>query len=177
MFPSASQPPALSHIPGRTYTRIPQRIYKSTSRAPPPPARQSPCRCIEFHRAGESQPGMSLKELLGRSGYSLMYGAREAVFNKSGLVQVKLRVLWPGYDHVDWVRRIELQTAYGPMTRGQLAQAVASHLVKYFEEFQNQPIQPKDARWRLSPQVLDRLAVASVWNVCEDTWMAEFLLE
>lgn len=85
----------------------------------------------------------------------MIQGANDQVFAGTGLVRITLRILvglfcffivinpiqyvvvqWPGYEHVDWARSIEVN-AQGPMTRAQLAVAVAKNFSHFLEVSQS----------------------------------------
>lgn len=50
-----------------------------------------------------------------------------------GLTDCDFISQWPGYEHVDWMRSINLNTPTGWMTKGQLAFQIGKMISNYVE--------------------------------------------
>ncbi|EEB90873.1 hypothetical protein MPER_10863 [Moniliophthora perniciosa FA553] len=122
---------------------------------------------------------MPLKELCIRGPYAMtemMRGANNQVLAHTELRKITLHIRWPGYEHIEWIRSIDVVTASGPITQGQLAHAVAQNFVRYIEKVRYEvPPTACSKSWRLgSPYIiLDHIVLHSLHNVFEDAWQAK----
>ncbi|OJA12618.1 hypothetical protein AZE42_12255 [Rhizopogon vesiculosus] len=65
-----------------------------------------------------------------------------------GFRRVNLKILWPGYEHLDRIHPLDLYTPAGPFTRGQLAVQVAHAFARFMDELQGYPPAHHGATWR-----------------------------
>jgi hypothetical protein len=108
---------------------------------------------VTFDYLGYTKQGVPMRELSTRGAHalaSMIQGANDAVLSHTGLTRITIRILvrpsciyiremrrlmflqWPGYEHVEWARSIEI-AAQGPMTRAQLGAAVAMNFARFVE--------------------------------------------
>ncbi|KAL4076485.1 hypothetical protein J3A83DRAFT_4187092 [Scleroderma citrinum] len=186
-------PPFPTHLPP-TFMRLPQ--------VPPPKLLSVPCRTfpaapVTFDLIGAPMRGLGvpMRELVVRSGGALermLVGASEhvgAMIGKAlGVMNVRLVISWPGYEHVDWSLSIELFTFSGPLTRGQLALQIASAFQSFIITSSTILPAPHVGNWRIASTTaagststgtvsFDRLVLFAFWNVCDDVWMAEAFVD
>ncbi|TCD60438.1 hypothetical protein EIP91_005853 [Steccherinum ochraceum] len=80
---------------------------------------------------------------------------------------IRVRLIWPGYEHVDFVRAI-------PVTRkttfGQLALRVTQTILTYLSEIRT--VRPSTASWRVGPGAIqdDHLYLVSLFPVNSNTF-------
>ncbi|KAH7921074.1 hypothetical protein BV22DRAFT_1020051 [Leucogyrophana mollusca] len=183
-IPSSLRSPYTTLSPAHSHS---QPLLTSTSALPPslhrlpqaPPSSFKPhhTHCappITFDTIGASARGLGvpMRELLARSGGALermVIGAAETVNANSR--RATLRIMWPGYEHLDWSQGIEV---YGA-TKVQLGVQVARAFKAFVEKTFTHPPAPHGASWR--GVSFERLVLVALWNVCEDTWMAEVLVD
>ncbi|KAK1220696.1 hypothetical protein PQX77_016522 [Marasmius sp. AFHP31] len=199
---SAMTPPpsSKSHASRR---HVPQTSYAPSSKWKNQTGRVQPlCASISFDFIGITHQGMPLRELCARGPYALqqmMQGANDAVFANapSRPRKVTLHIRWPGYEHIEWVRTIEVVTASGHITRAQLAGVIAQNFARYVE-VNIRPYQYFDSQqltfwssqktqfeattnidWRLGPAgiTFDHITLLSLRNVFEDAWQAEVAVD
>ncbi|EEB94190.1 hypothetical protein MPER_07037 [Moniliophthora perniciosa FA553] len=103
----------------------------------------------------------------------MMQGANDLVLAHTQLPTINLHIRWPGYEHVEWIRSIDVVTANGPISRAQLAHAVAQSFIRYVERTQYEATPFKD--WKLGPGgiVFEHIVIHSLHNVSGNAWQAE----
>ncbi|KAJ7464296.1 hypothetical protein B0H11DRAFT_1734240 [Mycena galericulata] len=109
-------------------------------------------------------------------------GANDAVFEHTGLKRIVFRIIWPGYEHVDWCGGIGVE---GKITRAALNFQVASNFARYFEAriffcaCKGQYETPTSHDWMISPSCVrfEHLFLLSLRNTCDDVWQADVALD
>ncbi|OJA16880.1 hypothetical protein AZE42_13132 [Rhizopogon vesiculosus] len=180
---STHQPPfPQSMLP--SHRRLPQTLSSKMTAS----RRSSPCPALTFDLYGAPSRGLGVPmcELLSRSGGALermLVGASDVVgaqmSGSLGFRRVNLKILWPGYEHLDRTYPLDLYTSAGPLTRGQLAIQVAHAFARFTDELQGYPPAQHDAAWRFGNGgiIYNRLILSGLWNVCDDTWLAEVIVD
>ncbi|KAL0570693.1 hypothetical protein V5O48_011268 [Marasmius crinis-equi] len=135
---------------------------------------------IAFDFVGYPQQGMPLRELYVRGAHALqqmMEGPDDPVLAHTRLRMIKFRISWPGYEHVEWNRAIEIITSTGPITRAYLGTVIAHHFALFIEKAQSENSRHGD--WRLGSDGLrlDHIVLLSIHSVSEDTWQAEVAVD
>ncbi|KAG5635520.1 hypothetical protein DXG03_005368, partial [Asterophora parasitica] len=132
--PSAAQSASSFMSPCRR--RLPQPPYTPASKWRAATGRTNKVHsAIPFDYLGYSKQGVPMRELSTRSTVALgqmIQGAGDAVLAHTGVARITLRIIWPGYEHVEWARSIELN-AHGPITRAQLGAIVSQNFARYME--------------------------------------------
>ncbi|KAG6829423.1 hypothetical protein H0H92_004569 [Tricholoma furcatifolium] len=152
---------------------LPQRPFALASKSRSAPA-YAP---IIFDHPGCSQQGVPMRELVARSGTgmtALLQGAGDLVFACTGLVRITLKIMWPGYEHLDWASPIDLTYAgSGPITRAQLAASVSHGFARFTERARKEYC--RSTEWSLVSSGIrfEQLVLLSLFNVCEDIWQAD----
>ncbi|KAG5639930.1 hypothetical protein DXG03_002328, partial [Asterophora parasitica] len=133
--PSASQPSG-SSFSSPFRRRLPQPPYTPSSKWRGATGRTNQVHsAIAFDYIGYAKQGIPMRELSTRSANALAQmigGAGDAVLAHTGVARITLRIIWPGYEHVDWARSIEINTN-GPMTRAQLGATISQNFARYIE--------------------------------------------
>ncbi|KAE9394914.1 hypothetical protein BT96DRAFT_886211 [Gymnopus androsaceus JB14] len=180
--PGYAPTPLLFLVPNRTW--VPQTPYRPSSSSSKwrmtvdqtdrlAPGQSS----VAFDHNGYMRQGMKMTQLYGKGSYTLgqmMNGAGDRVLMSTGLGKIRLYVRWPGYD--EWIRPIEINTSSGPITRADLAAAVALHVSRYFEAYYPMSNGP----WRIAPSNgirFDMLVLVSITNIFEDVWQADIAVD
>jgi len=106
-----------------------------------------------------------------------LQGADDPVVLQRGLAKIKLRIIWPGYEHIEWVRTIEVYSSQGPITRLQLGAVIASNFARYIEKTQYEAT--KSGKWRVGPAGIEfeNLILLSLYNVFDDSWQASVAID
>ncbi|OJA08577.1 hypothetical protein AZE42_10574 [Rhizopogon vesiculosus] len=144
--------------------------------------RSSPCAAITFDLCGAPSRGLSVPvcELLSRPEGALermLVGSSDVVGAKmSGSLGFRR---WPGCEHLDRTHPLDLYIPAGPLTRGQLAVQVAHAFARFINELQGHPPAQHGAAWRFDNGGIsyNRLILSGLWNVCDNTWLAEVIVD
>ncbi|KAJ8081413.1 hypothetical protein PM082_007255 [Marasmius tenuissimus] len=161
--------------------RVPQTNYVPTAKWHHETGRVSPLRnAIYFNWIGQRGIGMPLRELCARVPHALnqmMEGANDQVMSLAATRRIVFHIRWPGYEHVEWTRTIEVATPQGPMTRAQLAGIISQHFARYLEKVQYEAT--RDIQWRIGPGGVkfEQIVLLSLVNVFENAWQAEVAIE
>ncbi|KAF9261803.1 hypothetical protein L218DRAFT_473398 [Marasmius fiardii PR-910] len=139
-----------------------------------------PSNGISFDFVSYPQQGIPLKELYARGTHALqqmMQGANDPVLVHTRLARINLHISWPGYEHLQWYRSIEVVTSNGPATRAYLASVIAQHFASYFEKAQYEPTRIPE--WRLGFQgfSLDHIILLSLHHAFEDSFQVEVAVD
>ncbi|KAG2073354.1 hypothetical protein BDR04DRAFT_1010753 [Suillus decipiens] len=178
---STYQPPFTQAMPP-TYKRLPQAPLSKV----PTSRRSPPCPTITFDLYGAPSRGLGVPmcELLARSGGALermLVSANDGVgaqmSGSLGFRTINLKILWPGYEHLDRSYPLEIHTPAGPLTRGQLAVQVARAFARFIEVCY--PPAHHGASWRFGNGGIgfNRLMLSAVWNIYDDVWLAEVIID
>lgn len=132
---------------------------------------------FDFH--GYTRQGVPMHELSSRSSSALVamiQGGDDQVLAHIGLTRIFLHILWPGYEHVKWVRRIEVNS-HGPITRARLGAVVSQHFARYVEA--TRPEQSRCPEWHLGIRGIrfEQLILLSLKNVFGDVWQADVAVD
>ncbi|KAG6845549.1 hypothetical protein H0H87_007793 [Tephrocybe sp. NHM501043] len=175
---SSSSPTFLSP----TRLRLPQQSYTPASKWRTATGRLSQVhKAIAFDYPGYSRQGVSMRELSARSINtlaSIIQGGGDSVFAHTGLARITLRILWPGYEHVEWARSVELNVnGFGPITRAQLGAIISQNFARFVEKTRSEP--SRIAEWNLSSSGIrfEHLILISLVNVFEDVWQADVAVD
>ncbi|KAJ3491549.1 hypothetical protein NLJ89_g11328 [Agrocybe chaxingu] len=106
-----------------------------------------------------------------------MAGRRsDTVLAHTGLSRITFRIKWPGYESANWARSIEITTG-GQITRAALAQAVAQNFARFIEMYRG--AKSSSAQWSIAPNNIryEHLYLVSLFNVFEDSWQAEVVID
>ncbi|KAL0064952.1 hypothetical protein AAF712_008074 [Marasmius tenuissimus] len=135
---------------------------------------------IAFDFVGYPEQGMPLHELFFRGAHALqhmMEGADDMILADTGLESINFHISWPGYEHVEWNRDIEIITSRGPITRSHLGNVVAQHFTLFIERAQVECSKAEDWHLGRGGIRLEHIILLCVHNVSEDTWQAEVAVD
>ncbi|KAJ6549155.1 hypothetical protein B0H10DRAFT_2170008 [Mycena sp. CBHHK59/15] len=147
-----------------TRRRVPQAPYSPSSKW-----KVATGRTHQLHSSG-----VSMRELSLRGTSTPIQGAGDPVFSNTGLQRIVFRILWPGYEHVEWCRGIVVTSPNGaPITRVALGNQIAQNFARFMEGYSPQKTQYE------TPSVQDwmHLFLISLNNVFEDSWQADIALD
>ncbi|OBZ74180.1 hypothetical protein A0H81_06116 [Grifola frondosa] len=169
-------------IPPVNRVRVPQRV--------PEPPRSThglrvSCGPVDLDLVGALPgQGVPMRQLCtGRASniVATIQGGNQAVLLETGLASMQLKILWPTYEDYMHSRSIALFSNGRPLSRGELAIAVAAEFSVFFERarreyWSSEPGSQWDLRGRRAP-CLDDLAVVSIHHVAGDVFYAEVFQE
>ncbi|GLB34426.1 hypothetical protein LshimejAT787_0113100 [Lyophyllum shimeji] len=176
--PTAAQTASAFISPFRR--RVPQPPYTPASKWRAATGRTNQVHsAITFDYVGYSKQGVPMRELSTRSAAalgSMIVGAGDPVLAHTGLSRITLRIIWPGYEHVDWARSIEVNTN-GPITRAQLATIVSQNFARYIEKTRSEAARASE--WQIGPSCIryEHLVLIGLCNVFEDVWQADVAVD
>ncbi|KAF8060682.1 hypothetical protein FPV67DRAFT_1423342 [Lyophyllum atratum] len=135
---------------------------------------------ITFDYLGYSKQGVHMRELSSRSLHALgtmINGAYDQVLAHTGLPRISFRILWPGYEHVEWVRNLNIDTSGRPITRAQLGVVVSQHFSRFVERMY--PERATCSEWYLGANGIrfEHLILLSFKNVFENVWQADVAVD
>ncbi|TFK33278.1 hypothetical protein BDQ12DRAFT_658156 [Crucibulum laeve] len=160
--------------------RLPQATYTPNSKWRSATGRLNQVYApIIFDYIGYTRQGVPMQELGSRSTYALAHmitGANDLVFAHTGLQRFTLRIMWPGYSHIEWARSIEVN-ANGPMTRAQLGGILAMNFARFLEKIRGEVTTAPE--WRISSNGIrfDHVVLVGLHNVFEDVWQADVAID
>ncbi|KAJ7282369.1 hypothetical protein C8J57DRAFT_1015656, partial [Mycena rebaudengoi] len=133
---------------------------------------------VSFDVPGQSRQGVSLREL--KNGGAQLQGAGDRVLRDTGLKRITFRLLWPGYEHVEWCRSIVVvdnSNKETPITRAQLGSQVAANIARFFEVPTYET--PSSVDWMINTNCVQfgHLYLVSLRNTFEDCWQADIALD
>ncbi|KAJ7487367.1 hypothetical protein B0H11DRAFT_2157182 [Mycena galericulata] len=129
---------------------------------------------VRYDYPGQAHQGVSMRELRAKGPMAPIQGANDAVFAHTGLNRIVFRIIWPGYEHVDWCRGIVVE---GNITRAALGFQIASNFARFFEKSQYET--PTSKEWMISPNCVrfEHLFLVSFRNTFQDVWQADIALD
>ncbi|KAG7094520.1 hypothetical protein E1B28_005351 [Marasmius oreades] len=160
---------------------VPQTTFVPSLRSKHGQEKPGPlCRPITFNFIGLPNHGMPIREMCARGPHALQYmmqGANDLVLAGLETEKITFHIRWPGYEHIEWIRSIEVMTPHGPMTRSQLAVIVAQNFARFIEKSQYEAT--TDIKWRLGPGGVqfEHILLVSMYNVFECVWQAEVVVD
>ncbi|EAU82617.1 hypothetical protein CC1G_07899 [Coprinopsis cinerea okayama7 len=135
---------------------------------------------LSFDYIGFKKQGIPMRELSARSITALgqmIAGANDPVFASTGLKSVTLRIMWPGYTHLDFYRVINVVTGSGHITRAQLASTIAQNFARFVEHARNE--RPDAVEYAIGPTAIqfEHLVLVGFHNTFEDVWQADVAID
>ncbi|KAF7317373.1 hypothetical protein HMN09_00473600 [Mycena chlorophos] len=135
---------------------------------------------ISFDYVGQPRPGqgVSMRELRLKSTSTPIAGSDDPVLAATGLQRIIVRIIWPGYGHVEWCRNVTVVSRNGePISRVCLAVQIATTFASWFEKTQYE--HPSSSEWMISPACVQfkHLYLVSLINTFDDCWQADVALD
>ncbi|THU86176.1 hypothetical protein K435DRAFT_593601, partial [Dendrothele bispora CBS 962.96] len=157
-----------------TRRRVPQPTYRHNNSSLSRSLRNY--QPITFDIVGYSMQGVSMRNVLYRSSSinTWMAGANDLVFASTGLRRINLRITWPGLEHFDWLRSVNVS---GPITRAQLAYYIAQNFERFLEKAQYE--RSAIADWRIGRNGIrfEHLVLISLYNISGDSFQADIAVD
>ncbi|KAJ7155150.1 hypothetical protein C8R46DRAFT_1041338 [Mycena filopes] len=119
-----------------------------------------------------------MRELRLKGPGTQVHGANDPVFAHTGLQRIVFRLIWPGYEHVEWCRTLPLVAPNGaPITRVALAMLLASNFAHFIEKSQYETAASRE--WIIAPTCVrfEHLFLVSLQNTSEGIWQADVALD
>ncbi|KAG6826641.1 hypothetical protein H0H93_016340, partial [Arthromyces matolae] len=120
-----------------TRRRMPQQPYKPNSKWDQAMGQNTRLHAaIQFDHIGYNGQGVQMRELAARSISalgSIIQGANDPVLAHTGRERVMFRIVWPGYEHVEWFDQIELNFQGRPINRAQLGAFISQNFARFVE--------------------------------------------
>ncbi|KAF7306233.1 hypothetical protein MIND_00413900 [Mycena indigotica] len=138
--------PTKRRVTPRPYKPADWRVQRSTNHL-----MQSPISFDYRHTSASlAGQGVAMRDLRLQGNATRIEGANDLVLAHSGLARITFRIIWPGYEHVEWCRTMSIVSDHGaPITRLGLAIQVASSFAHWTEKTQYE--KPTSPEWMVSP--------------------------
>ncbi|RDB28050.1 hypothetical protein Hypma_002198 [Hypsizygus marmoreus] len=170
--PSKFLSPFRRHLPQATYTPI-SKWRTSTGRT------NTLHNTVTFDFLGYNKQGVPMRELSTRGSHALaamIHGANDLVLAHTRLTRITLVIIWPGYEHVEWSRTVEIHPD-GPITRSALGAAVAMNFARFMEKSRNERAMSPEWQIGISGIRFEHVILLSLRNVFEDVWQADVAVD
>ncbi|KAJ7656756.1 hypothetical protein DFH06DRAFT_1269407 [Mycena polygramma] len=107
---------------------------------------------VSFDYPGQARQGVSMRELRLKGMSAPLHGANDPVLAHTGLQRVILRIIWPGYGHVEWCRTVPVKC-------------------------QSETPSSRDLMFATNCVRFEHLFLISLQNTFEDVWQADVALD
>ncbi|KAJ7622573.1 hypothetical protein DFH06DRAFT_1105121 [Mycena polygramma] len=133
---------------------------------------------VSFDYPGQARQGVSMRELRLKGMSVPLHGANDPVLAHTGLQRVILRIIWPGYGHVEWCRTVPVVAPNGaPITRLALGVQIANNFARFIEKCQSETPSSRDLMFAANCVRFEHLFLLSLQNTFEDVWQADVALD
>ncbi|KAG6908355.1 hypothetical protein DXG01_005173 [Tephrocybe rancida] len=135
---------------------------------------------IQFNHIGYNSQGVQMRELSARSTGGLgniIAGANDLVLAHTGRERIMLRIIWPGYEHVEWTYNLDLNVGGRPITRAQLGVVVAQNFARFVEKTRSEPSCSREWNLSSSGTRFEHLVLIALVNVWEGVWQADIAID
>ncbi|EAU85226.1 hypothetical protein CC1G_06242 [Coprinopsis cinerea okayama7 len=154
--------------------RVPQPIFmpSGTSRALPPAV---PIDYVGRFNQGIPMVELSIKDRSPTELAKMMVRGFDQVFPPD-TSPITFRIQWPGYDHLEYVRRLHIVTT-GPVNynRAEVAQAIASVFAEFCDTHKN--TRGTDPNYQVGDIQFQKLVLVGIRNVYENVWQADVAID
>ncbi|KAJ3573835.1 hypothetical protein NP233_g2170 [Leucocoprinus birnbaumii] len=149
--------------------RVPQNICKMSS---------GPiCAPISFDYIGQAGQGVSLADFSARSQNAisqLVAGANDQVLAGSGINKINLRIMWTGYEHLNFIQSMPASSA---MSRGQLGASIAMQFWSFVGMAQKSPT--TNPQWEINQVKIpfERIVLVALHSIGDGIWQADVAVD
>ncbi|KAF7362726.1 hypothetical protein MVEN_00621900 [Mycena venus] len=133
---------------------------------------------VFFDYLGQAGQGVSMRDLRLKGVSTPIQCPNDLVLAHTRLQRIIFRIIWPGYEHVEWCRTITVTSSNGAaITRAALGVQIASSFAHFVEKSQYET--PTSRDWMVAPSCVrfEHLYLISLHNTFEDVWQAEVALD
>ncbi|KAF5362299.1 hypothetical protein D9756_002046 [Leucocoprinus leucothites] len=149
--------------------RVPQNVCQTASGPICPP--------IGFDYIGQAGQGVSLADFSARSQNAisqLVAGANDQVLAGTGINKIKLRIMWTGYEHLNFIQSMPASSA---MSRGQLGASIAMQFWSFVGLAQKSST--TNPQWQISQQTIpfERISLVALYSIGDGIWQADVAVD
>ncbi|KAF5362296.1 hypothetical protein D9756_002043 [Leucocoprinus leucothites] len=149
--------------------RVPQNVCQ-TSGGPA-------CGPIGFDYIGQAGQGVSLADFSARSQNAisqLVAGANDQVLAGTGISKLHLRIMWTGYEHLNFVQSMPASPA---MSRGQLGASIAMQFWSFVAQAQKSST--TNPQWQISQQTIpfEKIFLVALYSLGDGIWQADVAVD
>lgn len=160
-------PPSQFNSPRRH--RVPQNICQ-TSQGPV-------CGPISFDYIGQVGQGVSLADFSTRSQNAisqLVAGANDQVLAGTGIKKIHLRIMWAGYEHLNFVQSMPASTA---ISRGQLGASIALQFWSFITQASKSST--TNHKWQISEKTIpfERIFLIALYSLGDGIWQTDVAVD
>ncbi|KAF7306232.1 hypothetical protein MIND_00413800 [Mycena indigotica] len=159
-------------VPFNPYQPSEWRVQNATNHL------MQPSISFDYIGAAAAGQGVSMYDIRLQGNATQLKAANDLVLASSGLTRITFRIIWSGYEHVEWCRTINVVSETGvPITRLGLAIQVASSFAHWTEKAQY--VKPTSSDWMVSPACVQfrHMYLVSLVNTFENVWQADVALD
>ncbi|KXN90314.1 hypothetical protein AN958_04347 [Leucoagaricus sp. SymC.cos] len=160
-------PPSQFSSPRRR--RVPQSVCQTSS---------GPVRVpIGFDYIGHDGQGVSLADFSTRSQNAitqLVAGANDQVLAGLGISKIHLRIMWTGYEHLNFVQSMPASPA---MSRGQLGASIAMQFWSFIGQAQKSST--SNSQWQINERTIpfERIFLVALYSIGDGIWQADVAVD
>ncbi|KXN90320.1 hypothetical protein AN958_04353 [Leucoagaricus sp. SymC.cos] len=149
--------------------RVPQNVCQTSS--------GPVCGPIGFDYIGHAGQGVSLADFSARSQNAiaqLVAGANDQVLAGLGISKIHLRIMWTGYEHLNFVQSMPASPA---MSRGQLGASIAMQFWSFVGQAQKSST--SNPQWQISQRTVpfERIFLVALYSIGDGIWQADVAVD
>ncbi|KAJ3573844.1 hypothetical protein NP233_g2166 [Leucocoprinus birnbaumii] len=132
---------------------------------------------VMFDYIGQSQQGVSVAEFHVRSTNVLgqmIAGGNDLVLANTGVQEINLRIMWPGYDHLNWSFSTPASQS---MTRIQLGASIAMHIWRFVEKAASSST--TCPQWKVGSGAIEfeKIVLVGLYSTGAGVWQADLAVD
>ncbi|XP_006461571.1 hypothetical protein AGABI2DRAFT_118446 [Agaricus bisporus var. bisporus H97] len=164
---------ALTPPPSQFISSRRQRVPQSASKISTGPI----CGPIDFDYIGQAGQGVSMADFSVRSQNAIsqmVAGANEQILAGTGVVMIKLRIMWTGYEYLNFTQSMP---ASPEISRGQLGARVALQFWLFVELAQKSS--STNPKWEINRTTIpfEKIFLVALHNIGNDIWQADVAVD
>ncbi|KAF5361897.1 hypothetical protein D9756_002036 [Leucocoprinus leucothites] len=166
---SGALTPSPSQFTSTRRHRVPQAAAKASGQPMTQP--------ISFDYIGYSKQGVSIVDFSARSANALaqmIAGGNDPVLAHTNVQQINIRIMWPGYDHLNW----SYSTPASPsMTRIQLGASIAMHFWRFVEKAMASST--SCPQWKIGNGGIEfeKIVLVALYSIGDNVWQADVAVD
>ncbi|KAF9444934.1 hypothetical protein P691DRAFT_676670 [Macrolepiota fuliginosa MF-IS2] len=166
---SGALSPAPSQFANPRRRRVPQSAVKASGSPVTHP--------VSFDYIGYAQQGVSIVDFSARSANALaqmVAGGNDLVLANTGVRQINLRIMWPGYEQLNWSFSTPASSS---MTRIQLGSSISMHFWRFVEKAMSSST--TCPQWKVGNGGIefDKIVLVALYSVGADVWQADIAVD
>ncbi|EKM81472.1 hypothetical protein AGABI1DRAFT_105050 [Agaricus bisporus var. burnettii JB137-S8] len=164
---------ALAPPPSQFISTRRRRVPQSTCKTSNGPI----CGPIGFDYIGQAGQGVSLADFSARSQNAIsqmVAGANDQVLSQTGIGKINLRIMWTGYEHLNFVQSMPASPA---MSRGQLGASIAMQFWSFVDLAQKSST--TNGQWQINQTKIpfEKIFLVALYSIGDGIWQADVAVD